>query len=84
MLAAATVAAGGRGLGTLGTCVPASLRSGLHLPALTAGALFTPVMAASVAGPVADGMLAGRPGRVRTLPAIEHAHLPAATLLRML
>ena len=67
VLAAATIAAGGRGLGTLTTYIPAYLRSGLHLPTLTVGALFTLVMAASVAGPVAGGMLADRFGRVRTL-----------------
>src|SRR5579871_940600 len=67
VLAAATIAAGGRGLGTLSTYIPAYLRSGLHLPTLTVGTLFTVVMAASIAGPVAGGMLADRFGRVRTL-----------------
>ncbi|MGH3191838.1 MAG: MFS transporter [Streptosporangiaceae bacterium] len=67
VLAAATIAAGGRGLGTLSTYIPAYLRSGLHLPTLTVGTLFTLVMAASIAGPVAGGMLADRFGRVRTL-----------------
>jgi MFS family permease len=67
VLAAATIAAGGRGLGTLSTYIPAYLRSGLHLPTLTVGTLFTVVMAASIAGPVAGGILADRFGRVRTL-----------------
>ncbi|MBO0824452.1 MAG: MFS transporter [Actinobacteria bacterium] len=67
LLIASTVAAGGRGLGVLTTYVPAYLRSGLHLPTLTVGALFTAVLAASVAGPVIGGMLADRFGRVRTL-----------------
>lgn len=67
VLAASTVAAGGRGLGVLTTYVPAYLRSGLHLPTLTVGALFTVVMAASIAGPVVGGMLGDRFGRVRTL-----------------
>jgi MFS family permease len=67
LLIASTVAAGGRGLGVLTTYVPAYLRSGLHLPTLTVGALFTAVVAASVAGPVIGGMLADRFGRVRTL-----------------
>jgi MFS family permease len=67
VLAAATIAAGGRGLGTLSTYIPAYLRSGLHLPTLTVGTLFTLVMAASIAGPVAGGMLADRFGRVRIL-----------------
>jgi MFS family permease len=67
LLVASTVAAGGRGLGVLTTYIPAYLRSGLHLPTLTVGALFTAVVAASVAGPVVGGMLADRFGRVRTL-----------------
>jgi len=67
LLVASTVAAGGRGLGVLTTYIPAYLRSGLHLPTLTVGALFTAVVAASVAGPVIGGMLADRFGRVRTL-----------------
>jgi len=67
LLIASTIAAGGRGLGVLTTYIPAYLRSGLHLPTLTVGALFTAVVAASVAGPVLGGMLADRFGRVRTL-----------------
>jgi MFS family permease len=67
LLIASTVAAGGRGLGVLTTYIPAYLRSGLHLPTLTVGALFTAVVAASVAGPVIGGMLADRFGRIRTL-----------------
>jgi MFS family permease len=67
LLIASTIAAGGRGLGVLTTYIPAYLRSGLHLPTLTVGALFTAVVAASVAGPVIGGMLADRFGRLRTL-----------------
>jgi MFS family permease len=67
LLIASTVAAGGRGLGVLTTYIPAYLRSGLQLPTLTVGALFTAVVAASVAGPVIGGILADRFGRVRTL-----------------
>jgi MFS family permease len=67
LLIASTIAAGGRGLGVLTTYIPAYLRSGLHLPTLTVGALFTAVVAASVAGPVIGGVLADRFGRVRTL-----------------
>jgi MFS family permease len=67
ILVASTVAAGGRGLGTLSTYVPADLRSGLHLPTLTVGAIFTAVMAAAVVGPLAGGALADRFGRRRAL-----------------
>jgi MFS family permease len=69
VLIASTVAAGGRGLGTLSTYVPADLRSGLHLPTITVGLIFTAVMAASVAGPLAGGALADRFGRRRALVA---------------
>lgn len=67
VLAAGTIAAGGRGLGTLSTYIPAYLRSGLHLPTLTVGTLFTLIMAASIAGPLAGGLIADRFGRARTL-----------------
>ena len=67
VLAAGTIAAGGRGLGTLSTYIPAYLRSGLHLSTLTVGTLFTLIMAASIVGPVAGGLLADRFGRSRTL-----------------
>ena len=67
ILVASTVAAGGRGLGTLSTYIPADLRSGLHLPTLTVGAIFTAVMAAAVVGPLAGGALADRFGRRRAL-----------------
>ena len=63
MLAASTIAVGGPGLGTISTYLPAYLKSGLHLGQITAGMVFTAVMAASVAGPVA----AGRLGRARLL-----------------
>ncbi len=67
VLVAGTIAAGGRGLGTLSTYIPAYLRSGLHLSTLTVGALFTLIMAASIAGPLAGGLIADRFGRTRTL-----------------
>ncbi len=67
VLAASTIAAGGRGLGTLSTYIPAYLRSGLHLPALSVGTLFTVVMVASIGGQILGGMMADRFGRVRTL-----------------
>lgn len=67
VLVAATVAAGGRGLGTLSVYIPADLRSGLHLPAISVGAVFTAVMAASVAGPLVGGSLGDRFGRRQSL-----------------
>ncbi len=67
MLAASTIAAGGRGLGTLTTYIPAYLRSGLHLSTLTVGALFTVVMAASITGPLVGGVLGDRYGQIRAL-----------------
>lgn len=67
VLVASTIAAGGRGLGTLSAYMPAYFRSGLHLSALTVGILFSLVMAASIGGPLLGGMLADRHGRAKTL-----------------
>lgn len=67
VLAASTIAAGGRGLGTISTYLPAYLKSGLHLDQITVGVVFTVVMAGSVAGPVTAGYLADRLGRTRLL-----------------
>lgn len=67
VLVASTIAAGGRGLGTLSAYMPAYFRSGLHLSALTVGVLFSLVMAASIGGPLLGGMLADRHGRTKTL-----------------
>jgi MFS family permease len=67
VLAASTIAAGGRGLGTLSIYLPAYLRSGLHFSTLTVGGLFTVVMAASIGGPVLGGVLADHFGRPQTL-----------------
>lgn len=69
-VAAGTLAAGGRGLGTLSTFVPAYLRSGLHLQALTIGVLFTVLLVGSIVGPVAVGYVADRLGRRRVLVVI--------------
>ena len=64
---AGTIAAGGRGLGTLAIFVPAYLRSGLHLHALTVGALFSALLVGSILGPVLAGYVADRAGRRRVL-----------------
>jgi len=67
VLVASTVAAGGRGLGTLSAYLPAYLRSGLHLSTLSVGILFSVVMAASICGPLLAGSLADHFGRRSTL-----------------
>lgn len=67
VLGASTVAAGGRGLGTITAYLPAYLKSDLHLSQLRVGVVFTTVMAASIAGPVLAGYLADRMGRNRLL-----------------
>jgi MFS family permease len=64
---AGTIAAGGRGLGTLAVFVPAYLKSGLHFHALSVGALFTVLVIGSIVGPVFAGHLADRIGRRRVL-----------------
>ncbi|HVC14739.1 MAG TPA: MFS transporter [Acidimicrobiales bacterium] len=64
---AGTIAAGGRGLGTLAVFVPAYLKSGLHLQALTVGGLFTALVVGSIVGPVLAGHVADRLGRRRVL-----------------
>lgn len=69
VLLASTIAAGGRGFGTLSTYLPADLRSDLGLPTITVGTVFTVVMAASVVGSVVAGRLADRFGRRRVLVA---------------
>lgn len=67
VLAASTVAAGGRGLGTISAYLPAYLKTGLGLGPLRVGLVFTVVMAASVVGPVVAGTIADRLGRARLL-----------------
>lgn len=65
IMLAGTIAAGGRGLGTINAYVPAYLRSGLGLPQVTVGAVYTVVLIGSVVGPVVAGYLADRYGRRR-------------------
>ena len=67
---AGTIAAGGRGLGTLTVFVPAFLKSGLHLGTVTVGALFTALLVGSILGPVVAGYVADRLGRRRVLVAV--------------
>jgi len=63
IIAAGTVAAGGRGLGAVNAFVPAYLRGGLGLAQVTVGLIFTVILASSVVGPIVAGQLADRWGR---------------------
>jgi MFS family permease len=73
VLAAATIAAAGRGLGVLSTYVPAFLHDGRHLGSVATGALFTVVLLGSIVGPVVAGSLGDRLGRRRVLLAVYPA-----------
>lgn len=65
IMLAGTIAAGGRGLGTINAYVPAYLHTGLGLPQVTVGAVYTVVLVGSVVGPVVAGYVADRYGRRR-------------------
>lgn len=67
VLAASTIAAGGRGLGVLSVNIPAYLSSGLHMPPLSVSGLFTVVTAGAILGPIAAGYVADRVGHRATL-----------------
>ncbi|HVC23474.1 MAG TPA: MFS transporter [Candidatus Dormibacteraeota bacterium] len=69
-IVAGTVAAGGRGLGTLNTFIPLYLRDQLHLPELTVGALFNLLLVGAVLGPLLVGHLSDRFGRLPVLWAV--------------
>jgi MFS family permease len=69
-IVAGTVAAGGRGLGTLNTFSPLYLRDQLHLPELTVGALFNLLLLGAVIGPLLAGQLSDRFGRLPVLWAV--------------
>lgn len=64
---ASTVAAGGRGLGTLNAYIPVYLRDGVHLPEVEVGAIFNLVLLGAVLGPLLGGFLSDRMGRVPVL-----------------
>ncbi|NNM97850.1 MAG: MFS transporter [Candidatus Dormibacteraeota bacterium] len=64
---AGTVAAGGRGLGTLNAYIPLYLRNGAHLSELTVGVIFNLVLLGAVVGPLVGGPLSDRFGRVPVL-----------------
>jgi MFS family permease len=63
VIAAGTIAAGGRGLGAVNAFVPSYLRSGLGLAQVTVGLIFTVILASSVLGPILAGRAADRYGR---------------------
>jgi MFS family permease len=63
VIAAGTIAAGGRGLGAVNAFVPAYLRDGLGLAQVTVGLIFTVILASSVVGPIVAGQVADRWGR---------------------
>lgn len=67
VILASTVAAGGRGLGTLSAFVPLYLRDGVHLPTIVVGLLFNLMLAGGVLGPLTAGWLSDRFGRRRVL-----------------
>ncbi len=69
VLAASTIAAGGRGLGTLSAYVPIYLGHSRHLRPVLIGVVFTALTAASIVGPVVAGHLSDRLGRRRMLVA---------------
>ncbi|MGH9304481.1 MAG: MFS transporter, partial [Acidimicrobiales bacterium] len=69
-LAAGTVAAAGRGLGSLTVYVPAYLKSGLHYSPLMVGTVFTVLVIGSIAGPIAAGHIADRFGRALVLAGV--------------
>ncbi len=72
---AATVAAGGRGLGTLNAYIPVYLRDGIHLPEVEVGAIFNLVLLGAVLGPLLGGYLSDRLGRI---PVLWSAYLLSA------
>lgn len=75
------VAAGGRGADVINPYVPAYLQSGLRLPQLAVGVLFTIVLAGGVVGPIVAGHLADRWGR---LPLTLAAYAAGALALALL
>lgn len=72
---AATMAAGGRGLGTLNAFIPLYLRNGAHLSVIAVGAVFNLVLLGAVVGPLLGGPLSDRFGR---LPVLWGAYLLSA------
>jgi MFS transporter, FSR family, fosmidomycin resistance protein len=63
VIAASMVAAGGRGLGILTKYLPLYLTGPIKLPAGTVTALYTLLLAGSIAGPLVAGRVSDRTGR---------------------
>ncbi|MHB8578108.1 MAG: MFS transporter [Dehalococcoidia bacterium] len=81
ILIAATIAAGGRGLGVITTYLPAYLKDGLHLGTITSGVLFNILLIGSVASTVVAGYLSDRFGRKPVLIVSYSLALIGAILL---
>ena len=75
---AATVAAAGRGLGTLNAYVPLFLRNRAHIPEVEVGLIFDLMLLGAVVGPLIGGALSDRLGR---LPVIWVAYAVAAVFV---
>ena len=75
---AATVAAGGRGLGTLNAYVPLYLRNRAHIPEVEVGLIFDLMLLGAVVGPLIGGALSDRVGR---LPVLWVAYAVAAVFV---
>lgn len=63
VLGAGMISGAGRGLGVLAVYIPAYLRTGLHMSALTIGVLVTMVSIGALAGPGVGGQLSDKLGR---------------------
>lgn len=66
-IVAATVAAGGRGLGTLNAYIPLYLHNSAHLAETSVGVIFNLVLLGAVLGPILGGTLSDRWGRIPVL-----------------
>jgi MFS family permease len=78
---AATVAAGGRGLGILSAYVPLYLRNGVHIPEVEVGLIVALMMLGAVVGPLIGGAMSDRWGR---LPVLWVAYALAAVFVFVL
>ncbi|HEY7295742.1 MAG TPA: MFS transporter [Dehalococcoidia bacterium] len=81
ILLAATIAAGGRGLGVITTYVPSYLQKGLGFGDIATGVLFNILLIGSVVGTLSAGRLSDRIGRKPMLIASYSAALVSMILL---